>query len=135
MEQILVGIKNFLDIINQNWTLITVIIGLGILVFKKVKSYLSLSEQEKIDLALERIRITALKMVTDSEKGYEEWIKAGSIKRAEVIDKIFKDYPILSKVTDQKTLIKTLDNIIDEALKEMRKVFEENTKTALEENQ
>lgn len=126
MEQVLVGIKNFLDLINQNWTLITVIIGLGILVFKKVKSYLSLSEQEKIDLALERIRITALKMVTDAEKEYDEWLKAGTIKRAEVIDKIFKDYPILSKVTDQKTLIETLDNIIDEALKEMRKVFETN---------
>ena len=45
MEQMLVGIKNFLELINQNWTLITVIIGLGILVFNKIKSYLSLSEQ------------------------------------------------------------------------------------------
>ena len=126
MEQILVGIKNFLDLINQNWTLITVIIGLGILVFKKVKSYVSLSEQEKIDLALEQIRITALKMVTDAEKEYDKWVKAGSIKRAEVIEKIFKDYPILSKVTNQETLIKNIDNIIDEALNEMRKVFETN---------
>ena len=126
MGQILVGIKNFLDLINQNWTLITVIIGLGILVFKKVKRYASLSEQEKIDLALEQIRITALKMVTDSEKEYDKWVKAGSIKRAEVIEKIFKDYPILSKVTNQETLIKNIDNIIDEALNEMRKVFETN---------
>ena len=126
MEQILVGIKNFLDLINQNWTLITVIIGLGILVFKKVKSYASLSEQEKIDLALEQVRITALKMVTDAEKEYDKWVKAGSIKRAEVIEKIFKDYPILSKVTNQETLIKNIDNIIDEALNEMRKVFETN---------
>ena len=126
MGQILVGIKNFLDLINQNWTLITVIIGLGILVFKKVKRYASLSEQEKIDLALEQIRITALKIVTDAEKEYDKWVKAGSIKRAEVIDKIFKDYSILSKVTDQETLIKNIDNIIDEALNEMRKVFETN---------
>ena len=126
MEQVLVGIKNFLDLINQNWTLITVIIGLGILVFKKVKSYASLSEQEKIDLALEQIRITALKIVTDAEKEYDKWVKAGSIKRAEVIEKIFKDYPILSKVTNQETLIKNIDNIIDEALNEMRKVFETN---------
>ena len=126
MEQVLVGIKNFLDLINQNWTLITVIIGLGILVFKKVKRHSSLSEQEKIDLALEQIRITALKMVTDAEKEYDKWVKAGSIKRAEVIEKIFKDYPILSKVTNQETLIKNIDNIIDEALNEMRKVFETN---------
>lgn len=68
MTQILVGLKNFLDLINQNWTLITVIIGLGILVFKKLKNYLSLSEQEKINLALKQIRITALKMVTDAEE-------------------------------------------------------------------
>ena len=110
MGQILVGIKNFLDLINQNWTLITVIIGLGILVFKQVKRYTSLSEQEKIDLALEQIRITALKMVTDAEKEYDKWVKAGSIKRAEVIDKIFKDYPILIKATDKETLIKNIEN-------------------------
>lgn len=127
MEQVLVGIKNFLDLINQNWTLITVIIGLCVLISKKIKNYLSLSEQEKIEIALAQIRLTALKMVTDAEKEYEEWIKAGSIKRSEFLDTVFKKYPILNKVTDQKTLIETLDNIINEALKEMRKVIEENS--------
>ena len=126
MEQVLTGIKNFLDLINQNWTLITVVIGLGILVFKKVKGYLSLSDQEKIDLALGQIRITALKLVTEAQYTYENWINAGSVKRSEVIDEIFEKYPILNKVTDQDTLIKTLDDIIDEALVEMRKVIEEN---------
>lgn len=129
MEQVLTGIKNFLDLINQNWTLITVIIGLGILVFKKVKGYLFLSDQEKINLALEKIRITALKMVTDAEQEYDEWVKSGEIKRSEVMDVIFEKYPILNKVTDRETLIKTLDDIIDEALITMRKVIEENTKT------
>lgn len=133
MTQILVGLKNFLDLINQNWTLITVIIGLGILVFKKLKNYLSLSEQEKIDLALSQIRITALKMVTDAEEEYDKWVKAGTIKRAEVIDVIFEKYPVLNKVTDRDGLIKTLDDIIDEALVEMRKVIEENTKTKSDE--
>ncbi len=127
MEQVLVGIKNFLDLIVQNWTLITVIIGLGILIFRKVKNYLSLSEQDKIDLALEQVRVIVLKWVTDAENDYKNWVKAGSIKRAEVIDKIFEKYPILNKVTDQENLIKTLDNIINEALVEMRKVIEENT--------
>ena len=127
MEQLLTGIKNFLDLINQNWTLITVVIGLGILIFKKVKSYLSLSDQEKIDFALGRIRISSLKLVTEAECAYEDWIKAGSVKRSEVIDAIFEKYPILNKVTDQETLIKTLDIIIDDALVEMRKVIEENT--------
>jgi hypothetical protein len=126
MGQVLIGLKNFLELINQNWTLITVIIGLGILVFKRIKSYLSLSEQEKIDLALKQIRVTALKMVTDAECVYEDWKKAGAIKRSEVINEIFEKYPILNKVTDQETLIKTLDDIIDDALVEMRKIIEEN---------
>lgn len=124
MEQILVGIRNFLELINQNWTLITVIIGLIILIFNKAKNYLSLSDQEKINLALEQIRITALKMVTDAEKEYEDWVGAGSVKRSEVINEIFKKYPILVKVTDQETLIKKIDEIIDEALVTMRKLFE-----------
>lgn len=129
MDVILTGIKNFLQIINENWTLITVIIGLGMLVFKNVKNYLSMSDQEKIDLALEKIRITALKMVTDAEDDYKNWVKAGAIKRAEVIDKIFEKYPILNKVTDQEELIQMLDDIIDDALEIMRQVIEENTKT------
>ena len=80
-------------------------------------------------MALEQVRITALKLVTDAEEEYENWVKAGSIKRSEVIDAIFEKYPILNKVTDRDTLIKTLDKIIDDALVEMRKVIEENTKT------
>ena len=132
MAVVLNGIKNFLELINQNWTLITVVIGLGILVFNKVRDYLKLSEQEKIDLALKQIRITALKMVTDAEEEYENWVKAGAIKRAEVIQRIFTEYPILNKVTDQESLIETIDNIIDDALDEMRRVIEENTKTSEE---
>lgn len=134
MDVVLTGVKNFLQMINENWTLITVIIGLGMLVFKKIKNYLSLSDQEKINLALEQIRITALKMVTDAENDYKNWVKAGAIKRAEVIDKIFAKYPILNKVTNQEELIKNIDDIIDEALNTMRQVIEENTKS-LEENQ
>ena len=127
MEQVLVGIKNFLDLINQNWTLITVIIGVGLLLFRKVNKYLSMSEQEKINLALEQIRVTALKWVTNAENDYKDWVKAGTIKRAEVINIIFEKYPILNKVTNQESLIEMLDNIINEALVEMRKVIEENT--------
>ena len=134
MEVILTGIKNFLELINQNWTLITVIIGLGILVYKKIKNYISLSEQEKIELALEQVRIAALKMVTDAEISWSEYKKSGSIKRSEVIKRIFDEYPILNKVTDQEELIQMIDNIIDESLKTMRDVIEENTKIS-EENQ
>lgn len=48
------------------------------------------------------------------------------MKRAQVIEKIFETYPILSKVTCQEELIKWIDEVIDESLETMRKVFEEN---------
>lgn len=128
MDVILTGVKNFLQMINENWTLITVVIGLGILVYKKIVNYLALSDAEKIELALDQIRIAALKMVTDAENAYDNWVKAGAIKRSEVIKRIFDEYPILNKVTDQAELIQLIDNIIDEALQTMRDVIEENVK-------
>lgn len=129
MGQILIGLKNFLELINQNWTLITVIIGLGILVFKRIKNYLSLSEQEKIDLALEQIRVTALKLVTEAELSWKIYKKSGTIKRSDVIDKIFKEYPILGKAINQQEILETLDSIIDESLITLREVVEHNSQT------
>ena len=129
MTVVLNGIKNFLELINQNWTLITIVIGLGILAYTRIKNYLSLSKEQKVNIALNQIRNVTLKLVTDAEEDYEQWVKAGSIKRSEVIKQIYKDYPILSKVADQETLLDTLDDIIDDALEEMRRVIEENTKT------
>ena len=42
------GIQNFLQLINDNWTTIIVIIGLLIGLFKKIQGYLSKSDEEKI---------------------------------------------------------------------------------------
>ena len=82
------GIKNFLQIINDNWTLITVIIGLAIGVYQKIKAYAQKSDAEKIAIAKKQIRETMLKMVSDAECDYDEWNKSGKIKRSQVIKKI-----------------------------------------------
>lgn len=125
---ILDGIKNFLEFVNQNWTSIAVVIGLAIAVTKKVIDYFSKSDEEKIEIAKKQIRETILKLITEAEQDYDEWKLAGSIKRAQVIDEIFANYPILSKVTDQKELIKWIDDAIDDSLVTLRKIVEENKK-------
>lgn len=125
---ILDGIKNFLEFVNSNWTSIAVVIGLAIAVTKKVVAYFSKSDEEKIEIAKNQIRETMLKLITDAEQDYEEWKLAGSIKRAQVIDEIFANYPILSKVTDQKELIAWIDDAIDDSLVTLRKIVEENKK-------
>ena len=123
---VLTGINNFLNFINENWTMIASIITIAIVIFKKAKSYFSLSQEEQIEIAKAQINEVMLMLVTEAECDYLEWQQSGQIKRSQVIDQVFAMYPILSKVTNQEEIIAYIDEAIDEALKTMRKIFEEN---------
>lgn len=123
---VLEGIKNFLQLINDNWTLIVVILGLLVTLGKKISIYFCKSDEEKIAIAKKKIEETMLKMIGDAEEEYEEWNKAGQLKRAQVVKQIFDENPILYKVIDQTELIKWIDDTIDEALVTLRKIVEEN---------
>lgn len=120
------GIKNFLQFVNDNWTTIIIIISLGIALYQKIKNYVSKSNAEKIEVAKKQIQEVILKLISDAEYDYEEFVKAGSIKRAQVIQKIFEDYPILAKVTDQTALVEWIDETIDNALKTLREIVAMN---------
>lgn len=122
----LAGLQNFLNIINDNWTTILVCAGLIVGIVKKTQDYLSKSDDEKIKIAKAQIKQVILKKISDAEVDYEEWNKAGSIKRSQVIAEIYREYPILSKVVDQTELTKYIDDAIDDALVELRKVIDSN---------
>lgn len=123
---ILDGIKNFLMFINNHWTEIVVVAGLGLAAWKKIEAYLRKSDEEKIQIAKNQLRETILKFVTKAEVDYDDWVKAGAVKRAQVIDEIFEKYPILNRVTNQDTLISEIDALIDEALHELREILSKN---------
>lgn len=123
------GIQNFLKFINDNWTSIIVIISLIIAIVQKAKSYFTKSKQEKVDAAKAQITQIIMKLITDAEIDYSTWEKAGSIKRAQVIQKIFTEYPVLSKVADQQEIVDFIDKTINDALKELRKIVAENKST------
>ena len=120
------GLLNFLQFVNNNWTVIIVIISLIIAIYEKIKIYISKSNEEKIAIAKAQIQEAILKMISDAETDYESWVKAGSIKRSQVIQQIFEDYPILSKITNQESIIKWIDETIDEALKTLREIVAKN---------
>lgn len=120
------GIRNFLQIINDNWLTIITIILLVFAIAKKVISFFSKSNEEKIDIIKEQIKQSMLKFVTEAEIDYKEWISAGRIKRSQVINQIFEKYPILSTIADQDELIVWMDEMIDSALDTMREIFKEN---------
>ena len=117
---ILNGIKNFLSLINDNWTTILVIVGLALALWKK------------IEIAKKQISENILKLITQAEKDYAEWENAGSIKRSEVISEIYKEYPILAKVVNQEELVKWIDEQIDNALPTLRDIIKENEKDTLD---
>ena len=121
---ILTGIQNFLEYINAHWTEIIVIIGLLIALGKKIRDYAAKSDEEKIAIAKKQIKETMLRLITDAEIDYCEWVKAGAIKRSQVIEEIFMMYPILSKAVNQEELIAWIDDVIKEALETMREIFE-----------
>ena len=123
---ILKGIQNFLMLVNEHWTEIIVIIGLALILYKRVKGYLGKTNEEKIEIAKVQIKETVLRLVTDAEMDYKEWVKAGAIKRAQVVEEIFLMYPILNKATNQKDLVAWIDKIIVDALETMRGIFAEN---------
>lgn len=129
---ILNGIKNFLSLINDNWTTILVIIGLALALWKKIESYSKLSTDKKIEIAKKQISENILKLITQAEKDYAEWEKAGSIKRSEVISEIYKEYPILVKVVNQEELVKWIDEQIDNALPTLRDIIKQNEKDTLD---
>lgn len=123
---IFVGIRNFLEIVNENWTSILIIISLLVAIYKKTKDYFNQSNSEKVEVAKAQITEIILKLISDAEIDYETWNKAGSIKRSQVIKQIYTDYPILSKVIDQEAIIAWIDETIDNSLKTLRKIVSEN---------
>lgn len=123
---LLYSIQNILQLINDNWVVIVIIIGLILSIVRKAKTYLSKSDDEKIEIAKKHINEIMLKLVTDAEVDYQEWANAGEVKRSQVINKIFEMYPVLSTVANQEDIIAWIDEAIDEALDTMRDIFKEN---------
>lgn len=126
------GIKNFLQFINDNWTVIIIILSLIFALYQKIKGLFKKDKDVRFEVAKAQIKETMLKLISDAEIDYQTYNKAGSIKRSQVIQKVFNDYSILSKVADQQGIIDWIDDTINESLKTLRKFVAENK---VEENQ
>ena len=120
------GLNRFLEFISNNWTAIMVTIGLIIGLVKKVKSYVAKSNEEKVEIAKSYIRESILKLITDAEMDFEEWNKAGSIKRSQVIARVYAEYPILKKIANQEEIIQWIDKEIDNSLDTLREIIAGN---------
>lgn len=118
------GLQRFLQAIYDNWTAILACVGLILGIIKQTKDYIAKSQDEKIAIAKKQIQSIMLKMISDAEVNWKDWNKSGSIKRSEIIQKIYKDYPILSKVADQEEVLKWIDSEIDDSLRILKNIVE-----------
>ena len=123
------GIKNFLHIIEANWTTILVCIGIIIGLVQRARIFFKKSKEERIEIAKKQVRQTILEMVTKAEKDFADVNKAGEIKRSQVIKEIYDQYPIFTKIIDQETVVAWIDEEINNSLKTLRAVVKENEKT------
>lgn len=130
---ILTGINRFLNLINNNWTSIMVMIGLILGIYQKVRAYLAHSKEEKIAIAKAQIRQGLLSKITDAELDFARWNKAGSIKRSQVIEQLYEEYPILSKIADQDEFIAWVDNEINNSLNTLKDVIKNNDEQIIDE--
>ena len=124
---ILNGIKNFLQFINDNYVTILIIIGLIVGLVERTKTYFKKSKEERYEIAKQQIKEIILNKVTMAEIDFAEWEKSGTIKRSQVIDEIYAQFPILSKIVDQNTVISLIDNEINNSLKTLRDVVKKKS--------
>lgn len=140
MKVALNGVYNFLSFLNENWTMICSIVVMVLAIVKKTVEFFNKSKEEReaiaqaeiekqVEIAKAQINEVMLRLVTEAEKDYLQWMSAGDIKRSQVINEVFEMYPVLSQVTNQEEIIKFIDDAIKEALKKMRKIFEQNQQT------
>lgn len=120
------GLQNFAQFICNNWLVIIIVVALIIVIAKAVYEFSKKSTEEKIAIVKQQVSQIVLKLVTEAELQYENWVKAGAVKRAQVIDAIFTQYPILSVITDQDSVIAWLDELIDNALETLNGILAKN---------
>lgn len=122
----MLGLTNFLAMLNENYVYILVCIGLIVSIVQKTINYFSLTEEKRVELAKKQIQEVILRMISDAETDYSDMASAGKIKRSQVIEEIYAQYPILDKVADQEALIAWIDAEIDNALVTLREIIEKN---------
>ncbi len=135
------GIKNFLQIINDNWATIVAIAGLAYAIYRKanatIKNWKSKNEAEKeaeiakqIAAAKKILGEQILKLVSKAELEWQsDTCKLGPIRRAEVIEKIYAQYPILLNAADQDEMLTFIDELIDKALVVVRETIRKGINT------
>lgn len=119
----MVGLKNLLALITENWAVISVVLSLVIFTIIKLKNWKTMSKDEKLDSLLLVIQQWILKMMCEAEKNWEKYNSAGEVKKSEVIAEIYKQFPQLADYSQQDEILTKIETMINGAMDSMNKVM------------
>ena len=122
----MVAIENAIQFVENNWLNILFILVIAFIVVRRVIAFLKMSKAEKIEIVLKLVKEEIIAYMTDAEMDWGEFKKAGEIKRAQVIERIYDKFPILYKYINQEELIERIDKIIDVEKVKLDKIMNNN---------
>lgn len=139
------SLQKLLQFIVDNWSQIIVILTLLLTIYTRLKKFYEDWKQKTKEQQEQEARQAFEKAVNIAKKALADYIlilvskaevdwksqdgKLGATKRAQVIEEIYKKYPVLEQVEDKKELLKYIDKLIDDALKIVREELREPAKT------
>ena len=101
------------------------LVGFVFLLSVEIKKYLKMSDEEKVQAALKAIKPILLKHMSEAEVKWDNYKKAGELKKSAVIQKVYDQFPVLKTYKNQDELIKMIETMIDEQLVEVNRIINE----------
>lgn len=133
------GIQNFLTLVQNNWTTISFII---IMIFGTImklldfyKKWKKMNEKEKEEAILAIVKEWILKMMCDAELEWADFKSAGGIKKSDVFEKIYTQFPQLSSFVNQDEIIEKISEFIESNMDKMNEVMNEINKVSVPEDE
>ena len=122
----MVSLTNTFQFIESNWINILFVLVLLFVCIRKAASFFKMTKEQKIASVLRLIKEEILTYMTEAEIDWKEFSKAGEVKRAQVISKVYDKFPILAKCINQEELIDKIDAMIEEEKAKLDKLMENN---------
>ena len=121
------GTKVVFHFLLDNW--LDILLGLLIIsiIIEDIRAIIKRKDNKKILNTIEKISGQIASYVYDAEMKWAKKRLAGTVKRAEVIAKIYEKYPELSEYVNQELIINLIDELIDNALKGIENMRKEDT--------
>lgn len=124
------GTKLVFHFLLDNWLDILISLLIISIIIEDIRAIIKRMDTKKIVKTLKKISGSIASYVNDAEMKWakKHIVKAGAVKRAEVISKIYEKYPELSDYVNQELIINSIDELIDNALKGIENMRKDDTK-------